>query len=152
MAGYRRIISVVDPAYGGASAAVERAAALASVFKGKLAVLGAAAQLTGADSSVHEKASMIATASGHVEQLVTQAGARSAEVMAGPRELHALLALALSWQPDLIVMAADALPELRVALEAMRGSSGTAAFDLLSVDTARPGPAKGLIAAIGSLF
>lgn len=152
MAGYRRIISVVDPAFGGASHSIARAVTLASAFDAQFAVLGAADHPPAGDHSLKAKASLIAAATARVERLAAKAGARSAEIMAAPRDLIALAALVLAWHPDLVVIAADALPDLRGALEAARGSAGNSAFDVLSVETARPGLNQRIVSAMAGLL
>lgn len=152
MAGYRRIISVVDPALGSASATIQRATLLATAFKARHAVLGAADQPPASDMSFRAKASIIAAATQEIERLATRAGARGAEIMAGPRELTVLSALTLTWQPDLIVLAADAFPGLMAALEALRGPGGGPGFDLLSVETERPGLGQRLASAMASML
>lgn len=152
MAGYRRIISVVDPAFGGAAQSVARAASVAWAFRAQFAVLGAAEHPPGADQSLKAKASVIAAAMTGVERLAFKAGARGAEIMAAPRDLAAIVALALSWQPDLIVIAADALPNLSGVLEAARGSAGGATFDVLSVEPGRPGLGQRLASAVAGML
>lgn len=152
MAGYRRILSVVDPAFGGALATVERAAVLASAFKAKLAVIGAADHPPGSDQSLRAKASLIAATTALMERLVARAGGKSAEIMAGPRDTLALTALAITWRPDLIVVAADALPGLRATLETSRAAGGNGTFDLLSVEPAKPGLGQRLASAVAGML
>ncbi len=152
MAGYRRIISVVYPTLGGASQCVARAAALAGAFRAQLAVLGAADHPPGIDQSLRAKASMLAAATAGVERLAATAGARGAEIMAAPRDLAALAGLALSWQPDLVVLAADVLPDLRGVLETARTATGGGTFDVLSVEPERTGLGQRLVSTVAGLL
>ncbi len=150
MPAYRRILALIDPGKNG-EAVVRQAARLAASCHAELAVAGIVDYAPGFEcdhvpfrSPQEMRRAIVHDVTEKLGELTRRVGCRAEVIVVSGGARQAVDDLAHSWQPDLVLVGAQAPHGLRQA--------DGAPFDVLVVRAGRPGLAGRIIRALAAAF